>query len=126
MQLDFSKKGKGMADGCKAVDNLAKNYVGWQPPSSEYIKINVNASFVESFRVVSMRVVARYRTGEVIISSWDFIGSCTSVDEAELRACLTDLYIGITLRKSIILESDCSFVVFYLANEILDRSALVN
>ena len=51
---------------------------------------------------------------------------CTSVDEAELRACLTGLYIGITLHKPVILETDYAFVVSLLAHDELDRSSLVD
>ena len=44
-----------------------------------------------------MGVIARDHTGQVILSSWDFIGSCMYVDEAEIRACLAGLYVGISL-----------------------------
>ena len=50
----------------------------------------------------------------------------SNVEEAELHACLAGLYIGITLRKAIILETDNSFVYDFLANEILDKSPLVD
>ena len=49
-----------------------------------------------------------------------------SADEAELRATLAGLYIGITLHKAIILETDCSFVASSLGNDLLDRSSLVD
>ena len=45
----------------------------WKPPDPEYIKINVDASFVESLRSASVGVVARNHLGEVLVSSWDFI-----------------------------------------------------
>ena len=48
------------------------------------------------------------------------------MNEAELRACLAGLYIGITFHQSIILETDCAFVRSFLANENLDRSPLVD
>ena len=56
----------------------------------------------------------------------DFIRHCTSVEEAELRACLVGLCIGITIHNPIILETDCAFAVAALANEIFDRSPLVD
>ena len=71
-------------------------------------------------------MVARNLSDEVIIFSWDFTARCTSVNEAELRACLTGLNIGITLHQSIILETDCAFVHSFLANEKLDRSPLAD
>ena len=48
------------------------------------------------------------------------------MNEAELRACLAGLYIGITLHQSIILETDCAFVHSFLANEKIDRSPLAD
>lgn len=70
--------------------------------------------------------MARNSDGDVIIFSWDFIGLCSSVDEAELRAYTVGLYISITLHKPIILESDCSFVASFLANSKLGKSILVD
>ena len=48
------------------------------------------------------------------------------MDEAELRACLAGLYIGISLNMPIILETDCAFVASFLANESCDRSSLID
>ena len=70
--------------------------------------------------------VARNSFGDIIVSSWDFIDRCSSVNEAELRACLAGLYIGITLPQSIILETDCAFVHSFLANEKIGRSSLAD
>ena len=70
-------------------------------------------------------MVVRNAAGEVIVSSWDFIGSCQSVEEAELRACIAGLYIGIPLHNPIILETDCAVSVASLATANGDRSTLV-
>lgn len=96
-QSDLSKKGKRVVDVQETVDISARNRGTWQPPSSEVFKINVDASFVESMSAASVGVIARDHMGQVILSSWDFIGSCTCVDEAEIRACLAGLYVGISL-----------------------------
>ena len=96
-QSDLSKKGKRVVDVQEAIDISARNRGTWQPPSSEVFKINVDASFVESMSAASVGVIARDHMGQVILSSWDFIGSCTCVDEAEIRACLAGLYVGISL-----------------------------
>ena len=45
------------------------------------------------------------------------------MEEAELRACIAGLYIGISLHNPIILETDCTFVVASLASGDYDRSA---
>ena len=103
-----------------------KDHVVWTPPPNDHIKINVDASFVESSNAVSVGVIARNSSGDIIVSLWEFIDRCTSVDEAELRACLARLYIGITLHQSIILENACAFVHSFLANEKLDRTPLAD
>ena len=71
-------------------------------------------------------MVAISYTGDIMFSSWDFIGLCSGVDEAELRACLAGLYIGISLNMSIILDTDSAFVASFLANESCDRSSLID
>ena len=125
-QLDASNKGSKKVSGVVADYAPLKDHVVWTPPPNDHIKINVDASFVESTNAASVGVVACNSSGEIIVSSWDFIDRCTSVNEAELRACLAGLYIGITLHQSIILETDCAFVHSFLANEKLDRSPLAD
>ena len=46
------------------------------------------------------------------------------MEEAELRACIAGLYIGIFLHNHVTLEIDCSFVVASLASGDYDRSAM--
>ena len=115
---------KSHVPGLRTAPKTLGTQVAWQPPAWEYIKINVDASFVEDISAASVGVVARDSYGNVIISSWDFIGLCKSAEEAELRACIAGLYIGITLHNPEILETECAFVVASLAKDNFDRSAL--
>ena len=46
------------------------------------------------------------------------------MEEAELRACIAGLYIGISLHNPVILEAGCAFVVASLASGDYDRSAM--
>ena len=46
------------------------------------------------------------------------------MEEAELRACIAGLYIGISLHNLVILETDCAFVVASIALGDYDRSAM--
>ena len=103
-----------------------KEHEVWKSPPADYIKINVDANFLESINVASVGVVARNTSGKIFMSSWDFVGQCTSINEAHVRACLAGLYSGITLHQSIILETDSTFAHSFLANEKLDRSPLVD
>lgn len=52
---------------------------------------------MESLNAAGVGVVARNLSGEVIISSWEFPGQCTSVNKAEFGGCLAGLYIHMTL-----------------------------
>ena len=124
--VESKNKGKCPMDGLRWAPNIAGAKTDWTPPPIGFLKVNVDASFVESSREASMGVVVRNAAEEVIVSSWDFIGSCQSVEEAELRACIAGPYIGIPLRNHIILETDCVFVVASLAIENLDRSTSVD
>ncbi|XBI48707.1 hypothetical protein VPH35_112385 [Triticum aestivum] len=92
--VDFQNKGKGPLVRISGVPNSLDASSGWYPPPAGWFKINVDASFVESIREASVGVVVRDEEGEVIVSSWDFIGACQSVEEAELRACIAGLYIA--------------------------------
>ena len=94
-----------------------------QPPPYDYIKINVDVSFVESFSAASVGVFARNSSSDALISSWEYISLCTTIDEAELRTCLAGLSIG---NRDVILETNCSYVVSFLANDSLDWSSLVD
>ena len=100
--------------------------MNWQPLPSDYITVNVDANFVESISAASVGMMLRDAYGKVIISSWDFIGHCKSVEEAEFLVCLACLCIGITPHNPIILEIGCVFVAAALANGKFDRSSLVD
>ena len=126
MKVVVGNKGKGVIDGLQPISNVERICVPWLPPTPEFLKINVDASFVESMRSASVEVAVRNDLGEVLVSSRDFIRSCTCVDEAKLRAALAGLYIGITLHKPIILETDYAFVVSCLARDSIDRSPLAD
>ena len=126
VKMEISNKGKEREDGLTFTNDVLEKFVVWQPPAREFIKINVDASYVEAKSVASVGVVARNYVEEVIISSWDYIEVCNSVDEAELRATLAGLYIDNTLYKPIILETDCSFVASSFGNDLRDRSSMVD
>ena len=48
------------------------------------------------------------------------------MDEAEFRAALAGLYIGITFHSPVILETDSAAVAFSLAKDSFDRSPFVD
>lgn len=91
-EVASNNKGNEVVARFTPVTTALGNQVVWWPPPSENIKINVDVSFVESISAASVGVVARNSSGDVVISSWDFIGLCSDEKEAELRACLAGLY----------------------------------
>ena len=96
----MSNKGREVGDGILASHNMERIFADWQPPTAEFFKINVDASFVEAINAASVGVVVRDHSGEVVIFSWDYIGVFYSVEEAELGVTLSGLYIGITPHKT--------------------------
>ena len=60
---DSKNKGKGPMDGLRwAPDNVGAK-TDWNPPPNGFLKINVDASFVESIREASVGVVVRNAAG---------------------------------------------------------------
>lgn len=123
--MNPKNKGKDVVVECRPDDILSRTIVAWQASRADSVKINVDASYVAYCASTSVGVVGRDCIGDVIISSWEYIGYCSNVEEAELPACLTELYIGMTFHNPIILKTDCSFVHAFLANELLDRPLLL-
>lgn len=50
----MSNKGKEVGDGILASNHMKKNYAAWQPPSTEFYKINIDTSFVEAINATSV------------------------------------------------------------------------
>ena len=50
----------------------------WQPPPLNYIKINVDSSSVDNVVATSVGV-ARNFAGHVLLTPWDYSGSCVLV-----------------------------------------------
>ena len=126
MQVEICSKGKQVELDLQPTNNIERQVTLWRPPTPDVYKINVDASFVEAIEAAIVGVVVRNHRGQVILSSWDYIGTCYSVEEAELRASLSGLYIGMTLDMPVILETDCSFVASVFGKEYVDRSSLVD
>ena len=124
--MEICSKGKQVELDLQPTNNIERQVTLWRPPTPDVYKINVDASFVEAIEAASVGVVVRNHRGQVILSSCDNIGACYSVEEAELRASLSGLYIGMTLDMPVILETDCSFVASVFGKEYVDRSSLVD
>ena len=68
IQLDSRDKGKEKVRGVIADFASVEEHEVWKVPPSDYIKINVDASFVESINATSVGVVARnWRNYNVLV-----------------------------------------------------------
>ena len=65
---------------------------------------------MEAIEAASVGVVVRNHCGQVFFPPGIILGLVVASRKAELRASLSDLYIGMTLDMPVILETDCSFV----------------
>jgi ribonuclease HI len=87
-------------------------YQAWTPPEKDWIKINVDASFVQEIGDCTVGCVARDHTGNVIWACNRSGVKCQDTVEAEAIACLVGLQFahdrGVS---SVVLESDNAMVV---------------
>jgi hypothetical protein len=56
-------------------------------------------------------VLVRSENGQVILSAWQLLRRCSSVDEAEVEACLEGVQLTTEwVRQPAIIEVDCSTI----------------
>ena len=55
----------------------------WEVPPACWIKVNVDASFVNATGEASVGVVIMNHKGEVLLMAWHVLLRCASLDEAE-------------------------------------------
>ena len=83
----------------------------WQPPSpSNYIKINVDASFIASTRLAAMGAVGMDSFGDIVFSAASYFHGCSDAEEAEVQALSFGLTRKLNLNK-VQMETDCIAVV---------------
>ncbi|KAG2657216.1 hypothetical protein PVAP13_1KG187831 [Panicum virgatum] len=91
--LEFNGKGK-MQIG-SAQSGLRKEASNpretWSHPSDGWIKLNVDASFVDATGCAGTMMVARDSEGRVKFTAWRALFNCASAAEAEAHACVEGL-----------------------------------
>jgi hypothetical protein len=63
----------------------------WRNPETGWVKLNVDASFIEEDNLGAWGAVLHDKEGVVILSAWGVIPYCNSADIAEAIACLEGL-----------------------------------
>jgi ribonuclease HI len=95
----------------------------WTAPNEGQLKANVDAGWDALTKRAGIGVIVRDHMGQVIVSEWKFIPSCTSAEEAEVLACLEGFKHLINLRRwPAILESDCLRAVQNISSQDQNRS----
>jgi hypothetical protein len=60
----------------------------WIPPPIHWIKVNIDASFMQDSGVATAGLVARDHRGAIVISGIAPLRACSDAEEAEALACL--------------------------------------
>jgi ribonuclease HI len=97
----------------------------WTKPNAGWIKVNVDASFLEDTNCAWVGFVARNDLGQVIIAGARQIKKCLSAEEAETRACVVGLQaIARVTQNPVFLGLDNASVVATIKNSSQYRGAL--
>ncbi|RLN04846.1 hypothetical protein C2845_PM13G07950 [Panicum miliaceum] len=128
---DGVPKGEGDQKGKRALAcNVTKatckdrSKQAWNPPDEGWIKVNVDAAYVEASGEAGIGVAIRDHRGSVLLSEWKKVFDAGSAEEIEAQACREGLVLAAEWTPdSTILESDCSTVARYLANPKIQRTA---
>jgi hypothetical protein len=104
------------ADGPRRIDT-------WETPEQGWIKVNTDAGFCAQSGDSSAGIVIRDENGKVLLTAWQLLRQCATVEEAEAEACLRGVRLmtewnGEWTGKPAVIESDCSTMV-----QALDRAS---
>ncbi|GJN13531.1 hypothetical protein PR202_gb00245 [Eleusine coracana subsp. coracana] len=129
--VEASEKGKskiwdpGNGAGTR-VREQAEEKPRWIPPTSGWVKVDVDGSYVQETGQAGVGIIARDEKGCVKLSSWRVLFNCSSPLEAEVSACVEGLQLAVEwIRGPIVLETDCAVAARILAMRDTDRSELM-
>jgi ribonuclease HI len=107
-----------------SMDKSNEESVRWSPPRPGWVKVNTDAGFCGDRGIGSFGVMVRNQDGEVLLTAWNILPHCGSVEEAEVEACLQGM--RMTLQgapQPIIVESDCLMLIRTLQSQEENRSS---
>jgi hypothetical protein len=97
---------------------------GWEPPPHGWIKVNTDAGFCADTGETSAGVAIRDATGKILLTAWQMMRRCASVEEAEAEACLRGIRLTAEWAgQPAIIETDCSTIISSLRAEPGDRAS---
>ena len=85
---DHKGKGKVMPDILTSETKRRQEDDHWVKPKSGWLKLNVDASFIQETNYGAWGAVLRDTNGAVRGSAWSTIRNCASAEAAEAEACL--------------------------------------
>jgi ribonuclease HI len=97
----------------------------WIPPTENSIRISVDAAFEKETGEAAIGVAARDHSEALVAALSQTTSRCQSVEEAEAKALLAGLQMGIDLNLNVsALESDCLAVVSAVNDPSPNRSII--
>jgi hypothetical protein len=63
----------------------------WFTPPTGWIKVNTDAAFCYDSGAASVGIIIRDSAGKVLLSTWQMLRGCASLEQAEAKACLRGL-----------------------------------
>ncbi|GJN41133.1 hypothetical protein PR202_gn00464 [Eleusine coracana subsp. coracana] len=113
------------AKSLKGAEDLKTIERCWKPPQENWIKINVDGSFIQQSGRGRIGVVARKADGSVCFTSWRILFRSSSALEAEALACVEGLRLATEWAQgNVLMESDCGEVVKLMNSPEEDRSEI--
>jgi hypothetical protein len=89
-----------------------------------WIKVNTDAGFCADTGETSAGVAIRDATGKILLTAWQMMRRCASVEEAEAEACLRGIRLTAEWAgQPAIIETDCSTIISSLRAEPGDRAS---
>ena len=122
---DFKGKGKVMPDiSFRETKQRVADYQ-WARPNSGWLKLNVDASFIQETNHGAWGAVLRDTNGAVIGSAWNTITNCASAEAAEAEACLEGIRDTMQfIDRPVVIESDRVNVIQQISSKDFNRSPI--
>lgn len=104
-----------------------KSYCCWKPPSTGFLKLNVDGVMFSDLHRVSVGVVLRDDKGDIVIAASKMENEVVDPEDIELLAIFKDLEpcANLVIQK-LIIKSDCLLVTQVLQNAATSLSMLGN
>jgi hypothetical protein len=114
---ETNAKGKGKISEGKRMKTdgemeLPRPHQSWTVPPEGWIKLNTDAGVCPNTGAASAGMIACDEGGKVLLTTWRTLKCCSSLEEAEVGACLEGIRLMVEwINKPTCMESDCSSLI---------------